>query len=387
MRVGTRISIRSPAGDLKGAIHCSRFRCKVLYIHTVIHAMSALPKHVESIHPALWRGSQLARAYGKTVDTGYAALSAELPGGGWPLGALVELLVQQPGVGEMRLLRPALAELSRRPVALLQARRTCPIRWRSPILGLPLDKLMQLRAPKTADALWCAEQVLRARSCGALVFWQQHIRAEALRRLHLAAQATETLLILVRPLASAAGCVAGHVTARRATGRWRHRRRRRQATRTDTKRDTDRRPATLTDSAEPLWPCSSPFTCPGFRWRYSVRGGRLGRSTAASCWSATRSSSLDAVAREAGVLLGMKRGGVMTLAPEALVYDRAPAREHDMLREVALALMRFSPQVAVCEEETVVVDVIGEPAAFRRHPADLPSDQADRRCYRRDARA
>ncbi|MDR5755117.1 MULTISPECIES: DNA polymerase Y family protein [unclassified Caballeronia] len=65
----------------------------------------------------------------------------------------------------------------------------------------------------------------------------------------------------------------------------------------------------------------------------------------------------DAVAREAGVLLGMKRGGVVTLAPDALVYDRAPVREQDMLREVALALMRFSPMVAVCEEETVVVDV------------------------------
>jgi protein ImuA len=71
-------------------------------------------------------------------------------------------------------------------------------------LGLPLDKLIRLRAPKSPDALWCAEQVLRARSCGALVFWQQHIRAEALRRLHLAAQATETLFLLVRPLASAA---------------------------------------------------------------------------------------------------------------------------------------------------------------------------------------
>ena len=94
--------------------------------------MSALPKHVESIHPALWRGSQLARAYGKTVDTGYAALSAELPGGGWPLGALVELLVQQPGVGEFRLLRPALAESATGRLRCCK-RRMCPIRSRSPI--------------------------------------------------------------------------------------------------------------------------------------------------------------------------------------------------------------------------------------------------------------
>jgi hypothetical protein len=164
--------------------------------------MAALPQNIESIHPSLWRGSQLARAYGKTVDTGYAALSAELPGGGWPLGVLVELLVPQPGVGEMRLLRPALTTVSKRPVALLQAPHV-PNALAFSFLGLPVDKLMMLRAPKTADALWCAERVLQAKTCGALVLWQQHIRAEALRRLHLAAQATETLLVLIRPLASA----------------------------------------------------------------------------------------------------------------------------------------------------------------------------------------
>ncbi|MDR5826146.1 translesion DNA synthesis-associated protein ImuA [Caballeronia sp. LZ043] len=164
--------------------------------------MAALPKHIESIHPALWRGSQLARAHGKTIDTGYAALSAELPGGGWPVGVLVELLVQQPGIGEMRLLNPALVASSKRPVALLQAPHV-PNSLAFAYLGVPLDKLMMLRAPKTADALWCAERVLNARSCGALLVWQQHIRSEALRRLHLAAQATETLLILVRPLAAA----------------------------------------------------------------------------------------------------------------------------------------------------------------------------------------
>jgi hypothetical protein len=102
----------------------------------------------------------------------------------------------------MRLLRPALSELSARPVVLLQPPHV-PNALAFSYLGLPMNKLMRLRAPKTADALWCAERVLQAKTCGALVFWQQHIRAEALRRLHLAAQATETLLVLIRPLASA----------------------------------------------------------------------------------------------------------------------------------------------------------------------------------------
>jgi protein ImuA len=72
--------------------------------------MSAAATRAEEIHPSLWRASQLARGRRRTLDTGYPALSTGLPGGGWPIGALVDLLVQVPGVGEMRLLRPATTE-------------------------------------------------------------------------------------------------------------------------------------------------------------------------------------------------------------------------------------------------------------------------------------
>ena len=150
----------------------------------------------------LWRASQLARGRGRTVDTGYPALSAELPGGGWPVGALVDLLVQQAGVGEMRLLRPALSELGKRPVAMVQPPHI-PNGLGLEYIGLAPEQLMQIRASKTADALWAAEQILRAGSCGALLFWAQYVQTSSLRRLHLAAQASETLFFMVRPLASA----------------------------------------------------------------------------------------------------------------------------------------------------------------------------------------
>jgi protein ImuA len=136
----------------------------------------------ETIHPGLWLGSQLARGVGRSVDTGYAVLSAELPGGGWPIGALVELLVQQPGVGEIRLLQPALSAVSKRPVALIQPPHV-PNALAFSYLGLPADTLMRISAPKAADALWSAEQILRTGSCGALLLWQTHSRPDALRRL------------------------------------------------------------------------------------------------------------------------------------------------------------------------------------------------------------
>jgi protein ImuA len=164
--------------------------------------MGALLQDVASIHPSIWLGSQLGRAAGRTIDTGYPALSAELPGGGWPVGTLTELLVQQPGVGELRLVRPALVSVSKRPIVLLQPPHV-PNSLGFSYLGIPHDKLMLLRAAKTADALWSAEQVLRTGTCGALLIWQQHVRAESLRRLLLASQSSDALFFFVRPLAQA----------------------------------------------------------------------------------------------------------------------------------------------------------------------------------------
>ena len=164
--------------------------------------MSAPSVRAEEIHPSLWRASQLARSRGRVIDTGYPALSAELPGGGWPVGALVDLLVQQAGVGELRLLRPALSAADKRPIAFVQPPHT-PDGLGLSYIGLSLDQVLRVKAQKTADALWSAEQILRAGSCGALIFWAQHAQASSLRRLHLAAQSSETLFIMVRPLAAA----------------------------------------------------------------------------------------------------------------------------------------------------------------------------------------
>ncbi|WP_180733454.1 translesion DNA synthesis-associated protein ImuA [Paraburkholderia sp. PGU19] len=155
----------------------------------------------EAIHPDLWKGNQLARGTARVVDCGNADLAAELPGGGWPRGALTDLLVQQHGCGELRLLRIAFEKLSAKPLVLLQPPHTVQptaLAW----WGLSADNLMTVKAPKTADALWAAEQILRAGTCGALLFWQGHVRAESLRRLHLAAQASESLFFLIRPLAT-----------------------------------------------------------------------------------------------------------------------------------------------------------------------------------------
>ena len=62
-------------------------------------------------NPRVWRGSsQVGTRSG--LASGYPELDRCLPGGGWPPEALTEILIGQYGIGELRLLMPALARLS-----------------------------------------------------------------------------------------------------------------------------------------------------------------------------------------------------------------------------------------------------------------------------------
>ena len=74
---------------------------------------------LDALHADVWRAHALALAPLRTVATGEALLDQHLPGGGWPVGALTELL-QAPGVhNEWRLLAPALARCGTGPVVLV----------------------------------------------------------------------------------------------------------------------------------------------------------------------------------------------------------------------------------------------------------------------------
>lgn len=158
--------------------------------------------NLEHLHPSLWRASQLARSTTKCVDTGHMALSNQLAGGGWPTGQLIELMVQQPGSGEMRLLAPALVQVAHRKVVFIEPPHP-PHAIALAGLGIGVSDVIWIKSKVSADTLWATEQVLRSASCGAVLLWTNHIRQESLRRLHLAAQSGENLLYIVRPLAAA----------------------------------------------------------------------------------------------------------------------------------------------------------------------------------------
>lgn len=168
--------------------------------------MSSLSlKQAEALpHPAVWRASRLSAAQGACLPTGYPSLATELPGQGWPRGSLIELLVPRAGIGELRVLLPALAALpSQRRIILVQPpyppNVACCSSWQ-----LEPSRLLWVRPPHAVDALWAADQVLKNGSSAALLCWLPQVRADALRRLHGAAQATDTLFVVIRPLQAAA---------------------------------------------------------------------------------------------------------------------------------------------------------------------------------------
>lgn len=152
---------------------------------------------------AVWRADQMGSYRKPVTASGQHDLDRELPDGGWPASTLIELLLQQPGIGEMRLLKPALAAIAReRRVALLQPPHA-PQAGAWSAWGLAPERLLWIKAGRGADALWSAEQILHNGSCGALLLWQPQVRTEALRRLHLAAQSGNTVFWMLRPLAAA----------------------------------------------------------------------------------------------------------------------------------------------------------------------------------------
>ena len=183
---------------------------------TAVPREAAAGLDLDALHPALWRAHQLGRGAGRALASGFAALDAQLPGGGWPRRTLTELLLAHPGVGEMRLLGPSLAATLRagRLVMLFDPPATLSA-WALAQLGLDAGQMLVIdgrsRLPDAAgiharqagDSLWALEQALRSGHVGALLAWlPPRLRAERLRRLQFAAQAHDGPAFVLREMAA-----------------------------------------------------------------------------------------------------------------------------------------------------------------------------------------
>ncbi|MEQ1806679.1 MAG: hypothetical protein ABL900_14985, partial [Burkholderiaceae bacterium] len=233
-------------------------------IRRVCGAADGVELSPETLHPDLWRGHQFGRHAEHGVPSGFAALDAQLPGGGWPRRALTELLLPHPGVGEIRLLSHCLRTTQRsgRPVMLFDPPAALS-GWALAQLGLDVEQLLivvtrvepsrgdracsvvarddeahvvvrergdarsaareggearsaarerdevRIVARETDEAciaarLWALEQALKSGHVGAVLAWlPPRLRSESLRRLQLAAHAHDGVAFVLREMAAA----------------------------------------------------------------------------------------------------------------------------------------------------------------------------------------
>jgi protein ImuA len=156
----------------------------------------------------VWKLKDASAAPTRPVwSTGNSALDARLPGGGWPTASLIEVLLDQTGLGEIQLFLPALVECQRNAPG-----RSDDAPWLvwiapphepyAPALaqqGIELGRFLVVRPPSATEALWAAEQALGSGVCAAVLLWLKGSDDRWLRRLKLAAEAGGALGVLFRP--------------------------------------------------------------------------------------------------------------------------------------------------------------------------------------------
>lgn len=162
--------------------------------------------------PGLWRGQDWLGAPQPVLASGHAALDAQLPGGGWPLGALSEVLLAPQVRSEWALVLPALAARlhGAHGQAVLVAPPLEPFAPALHAASVPAQRLCCVGAVgggtlDAAAAAWACEQALRCRDVRAVLAWLPQVSAAVLRRLQLAAAQQRQLLWVFRPAQQHAG--------------------------------------------------------------------------------------------------------------------------------------------------------------------------------------
>ena len=164
-------------------------------------AQGRLPAAVEAV---VWRGNQLGSAVNEVLSSGFASLDAELPGGGWPCGALTEILAAQFSILEWRLLAPALRRVCQagRSVVVVgppKAPHMPGLRHE----GIDDRHLVWIKAEAPAERLWSTEQLIKSNAFGALIAWLPQVRSEQIRRLQVLSAHCHGPVFLCRPISVA----------------------------------------------------------------------------------------------------------------------------------------------------------------------------------------
>jgi hypothetical protein len=173
---------------------------------------------LDELNGRVWRGKS-ARWARTALPTGFAALDDFLPGGGWPLGGLIEVFAERYGSSELTVLIPALVALTRagprnnRKWVVFISPPFVPYAPALRQRGVDVDALLlvqpaargqkdKAKKGRETDRLWTVEQVIRSGSSSGVLAWLAAADQVALRRLQLAAEEHGCWTVLFRPLAA-----------------------------------------------------------------------------------------------------------------------------------------------------------------------------------------
>lgn len=138
-------------------------------------------------------------ASSRVTATGIDGLDGLLPGGGWPQGGLVELIVPDEYTDILSLVMPALVQLSWQGRWVAMVAPPCQTRARLfTDVHLNPARVLQVNPHPGRSALWTAESMLQSGNCSVVLAWPNCNTELMDRRLQKAAVNGKALGILVR---------------------------------------------------------------------------------------------------------------------------------------------------------------------------------------------
>ena len=150
----------------------------------------------------VWRAGEVSRDVG--LCTGFPLLNGLLPQRGWPRTTLTEILTTPEGTGALRLILPAMANLTQTQWAVWVCPPYVPYAPALHAAGVALERLLIVEpdAEQPADGeykRWVFEQALRFPDCGVALTWLDKASHMSLRRLQLACEQGRTWGVIFRP--------------------------------------------------------------------------------------------------------------------------------------------------------------------------------------------
>jgi len=164
--------------------------------------------------PNVWRAQSLHSHNAAVEPTGFEPLDGAL-GGGWPIPALLEILTDDYGIGELQLILPLLRALTKRaPPPPLFVWLNPPHHPNAVALaqhGLAECHHWLVTDLSSRNTLWSMERALKADACSAVLAWVTDADAAGLRRIRLAVSTGSVHGVLYRPRSAAAQPSPAHV--------------------------------------------------------------------------------------------------------------------------------------------------------------------------------